>query len=44
MTMPIDKLEQLTDSLDYSSILCDKAIKKQQIAFPEHNKEGQKIL
>ena len=36
MTTPTDKREQLTDLLEYSSILCAIAIKKQQIAVPEH--------
>ena len=41
---PPIKREQLTDLLEYSSILCAIAIKKQQIAVPEHKQRRPKIL
>ena len=44
MTMPTDKCKELTASLEYSLILCAKAIKKQHIAVPEHKQRRPKIL
>ena len=42
--MPTDKRKELTASLEYSSILCVRAIKKQHIAVPEHKQRRPKIL
>ena len=42
MTMPTDKHKELTASLEYSLILCAKAIKKQHIAVPEHKQKKAK--
>ena len=44
MTTPTDKREELAASVEYSSILYAKAIKKQHIAVPEHKQRRPKIL
>ena len=40
---PTDKCEQLAAQLEYSSILCAKAIKKQQKAILEHRQRRPKV-